>query len=323
MIESLESVLEAKQRLAPYLPTTSLREYSELNALVGHDIRVFVKHENHQPTNAFKIRNALSALTALNPEQRQRGVIAATRGNHGMGVAMAGKLLGIPVTICVPEGNNPEKNAGIESFGARLVVRGKDYDQAIECMKELVETEGYHPIHSSNCRYVLSGAATMTLEILEQEPDIEALVLSVGGGSQAAGAVWVSRFLKPELAIYGVQAEGASAIHDSWHSGEPRSYESAKTFADGLATRGCYETTFKILRQGLRDFVTVTDNEIASAVRTYLRATHNLAEGAGAAGLAGLMKLRDKLAGKKVGVVLSGGNVDQPTLRKILNEESF
>lgn len=317
------NVLEARERLAAHLSVTSLREYGELNEWAGNGVRVFVKHENHQPTNAFKIRNALSAMTMLNSDQKKRGVIAATRGNHGLGVAFAGQRLGVPVTICVPEGNNPEKNSGIEAMGATLIVRGKDYDQAIETMRQLVKEHGLVPIESTNCLYVLSGAATMTLEILEQAPDLDALVVSVGGGSQAAGAVWVAKHRKPDLEIYAVQAEGASATHDSWHEGTPRSYDEAQTFADGLATRSCYQMTFPILRQGLKGFVTVSDSEIAEAVRAYLRMTHNMAEGAGAAGLAGLKKLGSRLAGKKVGVVLSGGNIDQPTLTRILNQEQF
>lgn len=318
-----QSVLDARTRLQPYLKPSPFREYGELNEWIGHGIRVFVKHENHLPTNAFKVRNALSAMTMLSEESRKKGVIAATRGNHGLGVALAGKLLGVAVTICVPEGNNLEKNAGIEAFGANLIVRGKDFDQAIQTMQELVASHGFFPIHSSNCVYVLSGAATMSLEMIEQEPDLDAVVLSVGGGSQAAGAAWVAHNRKPGLAVYGVQAEGASAIHDSWHLGTPQTYETANTFADGLATRSCYEKTFPILKKGLKDFVKVSDDEIAEAVRVYLRTTHNLAEGAGAAGLAGLARLKTQLAGKKVGVVLSGGNMDSATLKRILNNESF
>lgn len=316
-----ESVLRARERLAPYLTTTALREYGELNAWIGNGMRVFVKHENHQPTNAFKIRNALSAMTMLSADQKKRGVIAATRGNHGLGVSLSGQLLGVPVTICVPEGNNPEKNAGIESMGATLVVRGKDYDQAIDTMKALVAEHGFFPIQSSNCLYVLSGAATMTLEILEQQPDLDALVLSVGGGSQAAGALWVAKNKRPGLEVYAVQAEGASVTHDSFHAGSQLSYDTATTFADGLATRNCYEMTFPILKAGLKGFTTVSDPQIAEAVRAYLRTTHNLAEGAGAAGLAGVKKLAPTLKGKKVGVVLSGGNMDQATLTRVLSGE--
>ena len=161
----------------------------------------------------------------------------------------------------------------------------------------------------------------MTLEILEREPGLDAMVLAVGGGSQAVGALTVARELRPSLAVYGVQAAGASAIHDSWHARAPRTTARADTFAEGVATRRPYELTFPTLLEGLAGFVTVTDSEIAAAMRTILSATHNLVEGAGAMGLAGLLKLRDELAGKRVGIVFCGGNVDTATLRKVLNEE--
>jgi threonine dehydratase len=174
-------------------------------------------------------------------------------------------------------------------------------------------------IHSTNDPGVLAGAATFTLEILRERPELDALVISVGGGSQAVGAATVARTLKPGLAVYGVQAAGASAAHDSWHAGRPISGASASTFADGLATRSTYALTFPALCKGLADFVTVTDAEIAEAVRVLLRTTHNLAEGAGAAGLAGLLRLRDRLAGQRVGIVLSGGNIDHATLARVVN----
>ena len=180
---------------------------------------------------------------------------------------------------------------------------------------------GLHLGHSTNDPLVIAGAATLTLEILEENPRIEALVIGVGGGSQAVGALTVARELRPDLKIYGVQAERASAIHDSWHAGHSIAKDTADTFADGLATRNVYDLTFPALRQGLAGFVTVSEGEMAEALRLLLRATHNLAEGAGAAGLAGLLKMRDTLSGKNVGIVLSGGNIDAVTLRRVLDGE--
>jgi threonine dehydratase len=315
---TLADVEAARDRLLSHLPPTPLRSYPALDEAVGREIRVLVKHENFQPTGAFKVRNGLSALTALAPEVLRRGVVAATRGNHGLGLAWAGARLGAPVAVCVPLGNNPEKNAALRSLGARLVEEGRDYDESVRAAERLVREEGLHLVHSTNDATVVAGAATLTLEMLEQEPGIEALVFSVGGGSQAVGGLTVVRAGKPGLPVYAVQAAGASAIHDAWHLGRPVSKPSADTFADGLATRNTYPLTFEALREGLAGFVTATDAEIAEAVRLVLSATHTLVEGAGAAGLAGLLKLRDELAGRKVGIVLSGANIDRETLRRVL-----
>lgn len=318
-------VLAARERIRPYLRPTPLRSYAELDEEIGHGVRVLVKHENHQPTGAFKVRNALSALTLLARESDGRGgcpgVVAATRGNHGLGVALAGKLLGIPATICVPHGNNPEKNRGIRGFGAELIEHGRDYDEAVAFAHGLARERGLHVVHSTNDRAVIAGAATMSLEILEEAPDTDAIVVSIGGGSQAVGALTVAARLRPEVAVYGVQAAGAAATWEGWHAGRPVEKESADTFADGLATRSCYELTFGALSAGLRDFVVASEPEMGEAVRLVLATTHNLAEGAGAASVAGLRLLADKLAGKKVAVVLSGGNIDEATLRRVVNRE--
>jgi threonine dehydratase len=316
---------------------------------------VLVKHENHLPTNAFKARNAMSLMTALSPEQRTRGVIAATRGNHGAGLAWAGQTLGVPVVICVPVANNPEKNAAMVGFGAELIEVGRDYDEAAQHAARLAGERGLHVAHSTNDPNVIAGAATLFAEVFEQAaPD--ACVVAVGGGSQAVGAivasaarpgvivasaarpgvivasaarpgVIVASAARPgvidarrdrDVPIFGVQAAGASAAHDSWHAKQRLTTASANTFADGLATRSTYDATWPALRDGLAGFVAVPDDAIASAIRMLMRTTHNLAEGAGAAGLAGLIALREQLAGKTVAIVLSGSNIDAETLRGVL-----
>ncbi len=314
-------VLAAEARIRRWVPETPLRCYAPLDAAAGGGISVWVKHENHAPTNSFKIRNALSAMTLLSEGERRRGVVAATRGNHGLGVACAGSLLGISVTVCVPRGNNPEKNEGMRGYGAELVEEGRDYDESVTVAERLMSERGLRMVHSTNDPAVLAGAATVALEILRQGPDLDALVVSVGGGSQAVGALTVARTLRPGLPVYAVQAAGASAAHDSWHAGKPVPGASADTFADGLATRSTYPMTFGPLKKGLTDFVTVTDAQIAEAVRVLLRTTHNLAEGAGAASLAGLFALRGRLAGRRVAIILSGGNIDRVTLARVLAGE--
>jgi len=314
-----EDVVAARARIAPYLPATPLRSYAALDEEVG--ARVLVKHDNHLPTNAFKARNTLSFMTALPAEQRANGVVAATRGNHGAGLAWAGAQLGVPVVICVPVGNNPEKNAAIRGHGAELIEAGRDYDEAVEVAQRLVRERGLVMAHSTNDAHVIAGAATLAAEICEQAGELDAIVVAIGGGSQAVGALVATRALRPGVPVYGVQARGAAAIHDSWHAKSRRSIDAANTFADGLATRGTYDLTFPALLEGLAGFVTVTDAEIAEAVRMLIRTTHNLAEGAGAAGLAGLVALGPKLAGKSVAIVLSGSNIDAVTLRRVMNHE--
>jgi threonine dehydratase len=318
---SLDDVRAARARIAPHLDAlpTPARRYADLDALVGHGIRVVVKHENHLPTNAFKVRNGTSAITALSAEARARGVVAATTGNHGLGLAFAGQRTGTRVTICVPTGNNPEKNAAIRALGAELIEGGADYDAAIEAANRVVQERGATLVHSTNDRTILAGAGTMTLELLEQEPGLEALIIATGGGSQAVGAITVAQGLGHALAVYGVNSERASAQHDGWHAKRHASTETADTFAEGIATRRTYDLTFDTLRDGLAGFVTVTEAALAQAVRDLLRITHNLPEGTAGAGLAGLHALAPTLAGKTVGIVLCGGNLDSATLARILN----
>lgn len=318
---TIEDVRAARARIAPYMSPSPLYSYPLLDQAVGHDVRVFVKHENFNPTNSFKVRNALSFMTALSATQREQGVVAATRGNHGLGIAFAARAFGCRATICVPVGNNPDKNEGMRALGARLIEEGRDYDESVAVAARVQAVDGATLAHSTNNANVLAGAATLSLELFEQAPLLDALVIVVGGGSQAVGALTVARALSPNTQVYAVQAAGASAIHDSWHAGAPVTRDRADTFADGLATRGVYELTFPALRAGLAGFVTVTDAEIADALRLLLRTTHSLVEGAGAAGLAGVMKLAPQLAGRRVGIVISGGNIDEATLQRVLARE--
>ena len=317
---TLADVQRARERLSPYLTPTPFRQYPTFDAMLP-GVTLFVKHENVQPTGSFKVRNGLSTLTALDPAQRAAGVVGATTGNHGLGLAYAGRQLGVGVTICVPLGNNPEKNAALRAWGAQVVEEGADYDDAAVVAQRLVDAHGFTLAHSTNNVNVLTGAGTMTLEILEQTDDLDVLLIAIGGGSQAVGAITVSRALRPGLRIIGVGAAGAPAQHDGWHAKSPRKTPRADTFAEGVATRSTYELTFPTLLAGLADFVTVTDAEIAEAVRVILSATHHLVEGAGAMGVAAAMKLRDQLKGQRVGVVFCGGNMDTGVLRKILNRE--
>ncbi|HEY4129242.1 MAG TPA: pyridoxal-phosphate dependent enzyme, partial [Gemmatimonadaceae bacterium] len=221
----------ARARIAPYLTPTPLREYPQLSEIAGAGMRVFVKHENHQPTNSFKIRNGLSFMTSLNADERTRGVVAASTGNHGQGIAYGGKLFGVATTICVPAGNNPDKTAAMRALGATIVEEGRDYDEVVEKMYEISKRDGKVVAHSTNDPRIVAGAGTMTREILEQQPDLEALVIATGGGSQAVGAITVAREVSPRLEVFAVQAAGAPALHDSWHAHERLTTAAVNTFA--------------------------------------------------------------------------------------------
>ncbi len=312
-----EDVLDARDRIREFLPPTALVNYSALDEAVG--AHVLVKHEEQNPTHSFKARNGLSVLTALSVDERERGVVAATRGNHGLGLAWAGRQLAVPVTICVPLGNSETKNAMIRDLGAELVEEGADYDESVTVMNRLVHERGLRAVHSTNEPLVIAGAGTLTLEIVEDAKELDAIVLAVGGGSQSVGALTVVRELRPQVQVYGVQAAAASAIHDSWHVKRPLTRPSADTFADGLATRMTYEMTFPALCEGLTDFVAVTETEIADAIRLLHEKAQTTAEGAGAAGLAGLLRLGPRLAGKNVAIVVSGSNIDDELLRRVLD----
>src|SRR5437763_11002535 len=282
---SIDDVRAARERIAGYLSPTPFRRYPRLAAAVG-GIDLFVKHENHQPTCSFKIRNGLSFMTSLNDDQRRHGVVAASTGNHGQGIAYGATIVGSSATICVPAGNNPDKNAAMRALGATVVEEGRDYDEAVTVMERLAARDGKIVSHSTNNPRIVAGAGTMTLEIVEQEPALDALIIAVGGGSQAVGAMTVARTLAPNLDVYAVQAAGAPAIHDSWHARKRLTTDRADTFAEGVATRATYDVTFPALLDGLAGFVTVTDAEIAESLRTIGSVTHNLVEGAGAMGLA-------------------------------------
>jgi threonine dehydratase len=318
---AFHDVLQARIRLAPYLMPTTLRRYPPLDELIGGGTSLLIKHENHQPTCSFKVRNGLSFITGLTPEERERGVVTASTGNHGQGIAYAASLHGVRATICVPVGNNPQKNAAMRGWGATVIEEGNDYDESVDVMRRIASERNLVVSHSTNDVRVVAGAATMTLEMLEQSGGLDAMVIAVGGGSQSVGALTVARELAPKAKVYGAQAAGAPAIHDSWHARSPMRSGRANTFAEGVATRQPYALTFATLCEGLAGFVTVTDAELAEAIRDVLELTHNLVEGAGALGVAAALKLKDRLKGLRVGVVFSGGNLDTNVLQRILSRE--
>jgi threonine dehydratase len=314
-VPTLADVHEARSRIEPHLRPTPLYGYPALDELVG--TQVFVKHENHQPVGAFKVRGGVNLVSQLSLEERERGVIAASTGNHGQSLAFAGRTFGVPVTICVPEQANPVKVASMRGLGAELIFHGQDYDDAREHCEELARSHGHRYVHSGNEPLLIAGVATLTVEILEERPDVGAILVPIGGGSGAAGVCIVTKALAPDVEVIGVQSDAAPAAFRSWR--ERRLVEErCDTIAEGLATRTAFELPQRILWELLDDFVLVSDDEIRRAQRLMIETTRNLVEAAGAAPLAAALKLRERITGKRVALVLSGGNATPDQLREVL-----
>jgi threonine dehydratase len=314
-LPTLADVLEARRRIAPHLRPTPLYGYASLDELLGAE--VLVKHENHQPVGAFKVRGGVNLVSQLSADEREPGVIAASTGNHGQSIAFAARLFGVPVTICVPEAANPVKVGSMRGLGAELVFHGRDYDEAREHCERLAAEHGFRYVHSGNEPLLIAGVATETLEILEEQPGIDVVIVPIGGGSGAAGACIVAKAVKPSLSVIGVQSEAAPTAYRSWR--ERRLVEDRmETFAEGLATRTAFELPQQILWQWLDDFVLVSDDDIRTSQALIIETTRNLVEAAGAASLAAALKLRDQLAGKRVALILSGGNASREQLLDVL-----
>lgn len=314
-IPELEDVLAARERIAPYLRPTPLYRYGMLDELVGTE--VWVKHENHLPVCAFKVRGGVNLVAQLSPEERERGVIAASTGNHGQSIAYASRLFGVRAIVCTPESANPVKVASMQSLGAEIVAHGNDFDDAREHCARLAEEHGYRYIHSGNEPHLIAGVATATVELLEDEPSIDVIVVPIGGGSGAAAACIAGKAIRPGIEVIGVQSDAAPAAYRTWKEGRPVE-DRMETFAEGLATRVSFELPQAIMRERLDDFVLVSDDDIRAAMVTMLATTRNLVEAAGAAALAGALQLRDRLAGRRVALICSGGNVSVPQLADVL-----
>ena len=314
-LPTLQDVMRARRTIAPYLRPTPLYRYQGLCDLL--DAEVYVKHENHQPVGAFKVRGGLYLKANLSDEERARGVIAASTGNHGQSVAYAARAFGVQAYLCMPHGSNPGKVAAIRSFGAEIIFHGEDFDEALEHAGVLAQERGYRFIHSANEPHLVAGVGTLTFEIVESLPEVEIVIVPVGGGSGACGACIAAKGLNPAIDVIAVQAEKAPAAYLGW-KGEDASSAKMETAAEGLQTRVPYEMTQAIMRQLLDDFVLVSEEEIQRAIVTVLETTHNVAEGAGAAPLAAALQLKERLAGKTVALIMSGGNLSLEKLRAAL-----
>lgn len=315
---TLADVLAAARTIRPHLQKTAFYEYVSLGRLVG--CRLLLKHENHQPTGAFKVRGALNRVSALSQEQRADGVVTASQGNHGLGVAFAAKTTGTKATVVVPQKANPDKVEAMRNLGADVVHAGADFEAADGRAWEITAETGGSYLHAANDPLTIAGHGTLGLEMFEDEPTLDTVVLPVGAGGLVSGVGLVAKTLKPEMRVIGVQTERLPAFVRSIEEGHPVEVEPATTFAEGIAVRRPSDLPFAMARELVDEWVLVTEEEMRRAIILLLEKTHNLAEGAGAAGLAGILKLGDALAGKTVGTVLSGGNLPWHVLNRAFND---
>jgi len=310
-VPDLAEVFAARRRIAPYLKPTPLYPYPSLDALTG--ARVRVKHENHQPVGAFKVRGGVNLVSQLTADERRRGVIAASTGNHGQSVAYAAEEFGIRAVICMPEQANPVKVESMRALGAEVVFHGRDFDEAREHCEKLAAAQGYRYIHSADEPALIAGVATCALEIIEERPDTEVIVVPVGGGSGASAACLVAKAVRPSIEVIAVQSAAAPAAYRSWKTGSLVT-DSTATFAEGLAARTAFELTQRIMREKLDDFVLVSEDAMRDATRLMIEKTRNLVEPAGAAPLAAVLTDPGRFADRNVALICTGGGISPAQL---------
>jgi threonine dehydratase len=313
MSVTFQDVLRAWPVVHRWLPRTPLYRYPLLSSRWGLD--VWVKHENHLPIGAFKVRGGVNLFANLTDSQRARGVITATRGNHGLSLAWAARAFGSRAVIYVPKGNNPEKNAIMSALGAEVVEFGRDFDDARMESEARARNESLRYVHPANEPLLIAGVGTLAMEIAEDLPDVDVVLVPVGGGSLISGMAVALKTLRPDVQLIGVQAERADALARSLETGQLTAIDSADTFADGLATRFAFELPFELVKGKVDRMVRVSEDEMREAVRMALEGTHNAAEGAAAAAYAAAFKLRAELSRKKVVILHTGHNIDRNTLR--------
>ena len=312
---SYNDVSQACDTVYRYLRPTLLNEWPLLKQRLG--FRYLLKHENHQPTGAFKVRGGINLVSRLAAEQKQRGIISCTTGNHGQSLAYAARQFGAGCTLVVPEHSNPGKIQSMRALGAELIEHGKDFDEAKLHCEKLTQEQGLRYVHSANELLLIAGVGTMADEIFDQEPAPDVIIVPIGLGSGICGTAIVAAKRNPGTQVIGVQAAGAPAVTESFKTGKIVRYDSLDTIAEGLATRVPAEMTLDIMRRLVHDMVLVTNDELKQAMAWLLEATHNLAEPAGAAATAAAWKLRGRFKGKTVVGILSGGNCNLQLLAEI------
>lgn len=318
-VPAFSDVLRARRQISPYLRATPLYRYPALDDAACAEL--WVKHENHQPIGAFKVRGGVNLVSQLDADTRRRGVVSASTGNHGQSIAYAARLFNVPAIICVPEGANPVKVGSMRALGAEVLFHGKDFDDAREYCEQLSTSAGYRYIHSGNEPLLIAGVGVETLEILEEQPDIDVIVVPVGGGSGAAGACIVAKTVCPAVEVIGVQSEAAPAAFQTWRSRSPVEAR-MQTCAEGLATRTAFELPQRILQSMLDDFLLVGEGLLRKATRLMIEKTRNLVEPAGAAALAAVLSEPARFAGRKTAIICTGANISPQQLRQLFAEDS-
>ena len=314
-----DEIADAVAILRPRVPPTPAYAWPLLTARLG--LEVIVKHENHTPTGAFKARGGLVYMERLRRAGLPPGVVTATRGNHGQSIAMGAQAAGIPALIVVPEGNSPEKNAAMRAFGGEVLIAGEDFDAARVLAAAEAEARGYRMVPSFH-RDLVQGVATYAAELFADWQGIDVVFAPVGMGSGLCGLIAMRDLLGLKTEIVGVVAKLAPAFARSFRAGHPLPNFGAQTFADGIACREPSPEALEVILRGAADLIEVDEAEIVEAIRVLLTDTHNLAEGAGAAALAGLMQCRARHAGKRAAVILSGGNIDREALLAVLSGQT-
>lgn len=314
-LPTFHDILLAQKTIRPYLAPTPLHHYPLLDKLL--DAEVYVKHENYQPIGAFKVRGGINFMAHLSPDVRRRGVVTASTGNHGQSVAYAAQQFGVRAVIVVPEGANPVKVEAMRSYGAEVVFYGADFEASKRHCVTLEKEAGLYYLNSGDEPLLIAGVGTHTLEILEAQPDVELIIVPLGGGSGAAGACIAAKAINPQIRMIAVQASGAPAGYLTWQA-RARQTAPIHTFAGGLATGEPFMMPQHIIWDLLDEFILVDDNEMRVAIRYYLEKAKTLAEPAGAAPLAAALKLRDQVQGKKIALILSGGNISPAELSQCL-----
>lgn len=313
---NLEKIYTARRRLEGVAYRTPLDYSTTFSGLTGN--YVYLKLENMQKTGSFKIRGAFNKLSDLSGEERARGVIAASAGNHAQGVAYAATRAGIPCTIVMPEGAPISKVAATKSYGARVVLAGGGYDEAYRAARDIQQESGATFIHGFNDVDVIAGQGTIALELLDELPEMGAVLVPVGGGGLIAGVAFALKKLKPEVRVIGVQAKGAPSMQLSYTSSHIVETDKSSTFADGIAIRRPGDITFDIVRSSVDEIVLVDDEEMAATILLLLERTKLVVEGAGAAGLAALLHQKVTMRGTNVVALISGGNIDMNVLSIII-----
>ena len=313
-VPTLADVFRARQVVSRYLPRTPLHYYPRLSEML--DAEVHLKHENHHALGAFKARGGINTMHNLGDEDRRRGVVTASTGNHAQAIAYAGSVLGIKAVVVMPEGSNPSKVAAVKALGADVVFFGSVFDEAKVHAENLEKEYGYKYIHSANEPDLIAGAGTYALEILEDLPEVEYIFVPLGGGSGASGACIAAKTVNPNVKVIAVQSEEAPGGYLSWKNRKIMGAGN-NTFAEGLATGSGYELTQRILWGMLDDFVLVSDEDIKESILHLIERAHTLAEGAGAAALAGAIKAKEEIRNRRVVLVVSGGNLSLPQLKEV------